>query len=75
MIGPNVGGFKELLSNGGGLTFKQLDFEDLVSAMNESLSIDFEKERKRIVEINKKYNPSEISSLFAHILSGVDSNE
>ena len=29
------------------LTFKQLDFEDLVSAMNKSLAIDFEKERKK----------------------------
>lgn len=75
VIGPNVGGFKELLSNGGGIRFEQLDFDDLVSAMSESLSIDSEKERKKIMEINKKYNPSEISSLFADILSGVDSSE
>ena len=75
VIGPNVGGFKELLSNGGGLTFKQLDFEDLVSAMNKSLSMDFEKERKKIMKINSKYNPAEISSKFAGIVSGVDSDE
>ena len=75
VIGPNVGGFKELLSNGGGLTFSQLDFEDLVSAMNQSLSIDFEKEREKIMKINSKYKPTEISSKFARIVSGVDSDE
>ena len=75
VIGPNVGGFKELLSDGGGFTFEQLDFEGLVSAMNKSLSIDFEKETKKIMKINSKYNPAEISSKFAHVVSGVDSNE
>ena len=43
--------------------------------MNQSLSIDFEKEREKIMKINSKYNPSEISSKFARIVSGVDSDE
>ena len=75
VIGPNVGGFKELLSNGGGLTFDQLDFDGLVSAMNDSLNMDFTKERKEILKINSKYNPAEISSKFAQIVSRGDSNE
>ena len=41
--------------------------------MNKSLTIDFEKERKEIMKINSKYNPAEISSKFANIVSGVDS--
>ena len=72
---PKCWRIQELLSNGGGLTFKQLDFEDLVSAMSKSLSIDFEKERKKIMKINSKYNPAEISFNFARIVSGVDSDE
>ena len=64
-----------MLSDGGGFTFEQLDFEGLVSAMNKSLSIDFEKEREKIMKINSKYNPAEISSKFANVVSGVDSNE
>ena len=43
--------------------------------MNKSLSIDFEKERKKIMKINSKYNPAEISFNFARIVSGVDSDE
>ena len=69
VIGPNVGGFKELLSNGGGFTYEQLNFEDLVLAMEKSLSMDFNKERKDIFKINQKYNPGEISSRFADKIS------
>ena len=68
VIGPNVGGFKELLLNGGGFTYEQLNFEDLVVAMNKSLMMNFDKERKKIMNINKKYNPSEISLKFANKL-------
>ncbi len=75
VIGPNVGGFKELLSNGGGITYEQLNFEDLVNAMEKSLIMDFDKERKDIMKINKKYNPSEISSKFANVISGGERND
>ena len=69
VIGPNVGGFKELLSDGGGYTYEQLNFEDLVLAMEKSLTMDFDKERKKILKINQKYNPDQISSQFAGIIS------
>ena len=74
VIGPNVGGFKELLLNGGGFTYEQLNFEDLVVAMNKSLMMNFDKERKKIMNINKKYNPSEIPLKFANVISGGELN-
>ena len=75
VIGPNVGGFKELLSNGGGFTYEQLNFEDLVDAMNKSLMMNFDKEKKKIMNINKKYNPADISSEFADIIAGCEFND
>ena len=75
VIGPNVGGFKELLSGGGGFTYEQLNFEELVLAMEKSLSMDFDKERNKILKINQKFNPDEISSQFAEIISRGEFND
>lgn len=70
VIGPNVGGFKELLSNGGGLTYEQLNFEDLVEKMSKSLLLDFNEERNTILGINEKFDPIKISTEFANIING-----
>jgi adenine C2-methylase RlmN of 23S rRNA A2503 and tRNA A37 len=43
--------------------------------MEKSLMADFDKERKKIMNINKKYNPSEISSKFANLISGGERND
>jgi len=68
VIGPNVGGFKELLDDGGGLLFKQLDGEDLLQKMLESMSLNSEVIVKEISESNKKHHPNIISERFSKLL-------
>jgi beta-1,4-mannosyltransferase len=64
VIGPDIGGFEQLLREGGGLLFKQNDAESLLDSMRESLSLDMEKTSSEISNLNAKYYPSKISNKF-----------
>jgi len=68
VIGPNVGGFKELLENGGGLLFKQLDVDDLLQKMQDSMGLNNDNVVNEISVSNSKHHPSIISNRFSILL-------
>ena len=64
VIGPNVGGFKALLSEGGGLLYEEMNQESLVESMRAGLDMDRDELQKQIQSLNADHNPSNISNLF-----------
>ena len=70
VIGPNVGGFKDLISQGGGLLFEKLNNDDLLEKMKNSMDLDLEQQRKIISKLNIQYQPNEISSNMVNEIRG-----
>ena len=65
VIGPDIGGFKELLDKGGGDVYQQLNHEDLLDKMKLIMERDFDEIEEEISTVNDCYKPSEISKQFA----------
>ena len=64
VIGPKVGGFNQLLSQGGGFLFEQMNQESLLDSMRNALLLDGEELTNEISQLNKKYHPNRISNEF-----------
>ena len=70
VIGPDVGGFKDLISQGGGLLFEKLNSDDLLEKMKKSMDLDLIQEREIISKINNEYRPDQISLTMANKIRG-----
>jgi glycosyltransferase involved in cell wall biosynthesis len=68
VIGPNIGGFQELLEKGGGLLFELSNQESLINTMKEALYLDEGKLVDEIRRLNVEYNPKIISMDFSEKL-------
>jgi glycosyltransferase involved in cell wall biosynthesis len=64
VIGPDIGGFSELLNLGGGLLFDPMDVESLYQSMKKALKVDSREIGAEIQELNIQYHPRKISAEF-----------
>ena len=71
VIGPNVGGFKLLLEEGGGILYDNENLEDLYNVLESSLTKQFSSDEIKLID--SKYEIGSISKLFCSKLSGFTS--
>jgi len=67
VIGPNIGGFKLLLEEGGGILYDNENLEDLYNVLESSLTKQFSSDEIKLID--SKYEISSISKLFCSKLS------
>ena len=62
VIAPNIGGFKSLLTAGGGIMYDNGNLEDLYKVMEKSVNVNFTKNEIELIDSN--YEVKEISKDF-----------